>query len=748
MNSFIAKSKPVVKTIEEHTADTLRLFDNFCSRYGSKFSDAEINLIRLACEVHDLGKMNSRFQNRIYKSLKYDIYIGKEYDELYKKIGVDELHHGFLSIAFIDGAFIIEKYGADYYNALVTAVYLHHVRQDDVSKKDLQQIIITDLKQQAENYVRKLNLYEMNVCDVAIKNKIEDSNFVEYDFWLKYILIKGMLNRLDYSASGNEIVDLEILPEFNGKYISDLVREKFKTLRDVQKFMESNKDKNLVVTASTGIGKTEAALLWADKDKCFYTLPLKVSINAIYKRIVGNIEDNELGYSEEKTTLLHSDALTYLFENEDNKVDVLKKNRQARLLSYPITVCTVDQLFKFVFKYLGSEIIPATLKYSKVIIDEIQMYSPDILAYILYGIKIINDLGGKFAIVTATFPPVLGYLMDKLKIPYLKSQPYYSPYTRRHYIKYFKSDLSYEYIEECSKNKKVLVLCNTVKKAQHAYVRLSSNGNNVRLLHSYYIKKDRSLLEKEIQEFTESKNTGVWISTQIVEASLDIDFDILFTEMCPADSLLQRLGRCYRKRDYSGSIPNIYIFDTGTGVGRIYDKDIYNSSVKYLAEYDDNYFKEEQKQEYINNVYSVENTKETEYYNQIREYLRKIESTVPAYFTQDQAEKMFRNIKSVTVIPDNIYNEINNNGLLDEIKEVLGNDKCSFKDRIITQNKLLAYTMQLNYGDARTQNVLDKYPIDIEGISIYRCSCKYEFDKLGRGRGLVFEETEEGNNTL
>ena len=62
------------------------------------------------------------------------------------------------------------------------------------------------------------------------------------------------------------------------------------------------------------------------------------------------------------------------------------------------------------------------------------------------------------------------------------------------------------------------------------------------LLHSRFIRRDRNLLEQKIMEFSESDEVGIWVTTQIVEASLDIDFDILHTEMCTADSLLQRMG--------------------------------------------------------------------------------------------------------------------------------------------------------------------------------------------------------------
>ena len=74
---------------------------------------------------------------------------------------------------------------------------------------------------------------------------------------------------------------------------------------------------------------------------------------------------------------------------------------------------------------------------------------------------------------------------------------------------------------------------------------------NINLLHSRFIYNDRSAKEFKIKKFSENrKENGIWITTQIVEASLDIDFDYLYTEMSTLDSLFQRLGRCYRSREY------------------------------------------------------------------------------------------------------------------------------------------------------------------------------------------------------
>ena len=90
-------------------------------------------------------------------------------------------------------------------------------------------------------------------------------------------------------------------------------------MRDVQQFAKENTYKNVMLIASTGMGKTETALIWINEDKAFFTLPLRVSINALFDR-VGEIKNNN-GDAYEYAGLLHSTSIDYLEENnyEDSK---------------------------------------------------------------------------------------------------------------------------------------------------------------------------------------------------------------------------------------------------------------------------------------------------------------------------------------------------------------------------------------------------------------------------------------------
>ena len=692
--------------LESHTNKLINLFKDFIKKYGEKFTKKEIDLIMLACEKHDLGKLNYKFQKEMYKKSKLDFEENEEIEKFYKEHkNLNPIPHGILSCCFINSNELKEKYGFDKsdINILATSIYNHHDREfnSDDYVEVFEEIIEKDLKVNAMNY----GIEYCNSNGLS-KNKIKNSKIeidieYQYNFWLKFIVIKGMLNKIDYAAStylynkkDTGLDTLELTPDD----ASDGVIKKFgDKLNDCQEFMQNNNDKNIIVIASTGIGKTEGALLWAGDSKTFYTLPIKVSINAIYKRIW-----DENYYDKNKFTFLHSDAKSIMRKDEEID-DYQLKYIETRHLIYPLTICTVDQLFYFVFKSLGTEKYAATLKYSKVIIDEIQSYTPDIISFLIFGLKVVNDLGGKFCIMTATLPPIVKYFLEEtigkenIKIA---EKPFYKKDDKgniiiRHKIKYAEGDFEYSEILKKAKDNKVLIICNTVRRSQEVFEELEKLINEkkenieINLLHSRFIFKDRKTKEEIIQDFASSDNKirndkfGIWISTQIVEASLDIDFDVLYTDMCSADSLLQRMGRCYRNRIYKENEANIFIYDTKIGVGTVYDKDIFEFSVEHIQEYNNKIFTEEDKQDYINKVYDIEKLKKKNYYNTIRDNIKDLELLPIGGIEIGTTKEQFRNIQNITVIPRIFYNELIEKNIFQKYDETFGEERMDIIEKIM-----------------------------------------------------------------
>lgn len=652
------------KTLREHLDETVECAERFFEQYGKYFTEKEKALIFTACKYHDVGKANLVFQANI----------SDEVDTKYKNI--KQIPHGFLSALTLSLEKLqtkIDDITNDDFKCLVTAVYYHHTRDDEFNADEIRKF--------SDNYFKDCFNEFSEISDWKTKMvnrgkylfniKKNDGVGIDEDLWHEYMLIKGMLNKFDWTVSSGKIESEEKV-DFEKKILINNIDKRYgKNMRAVQKYMREKADSNVVIIAPTGSGKTEAALYWLNGEKGFYTLPLKVSSNAIYKRIREE-------YNFKDAALLHSESLQkYIEESADEQEkdaeekSAKEKFEKTKMFSAPLTISTVDQLFLFVYKALGTEIMAATLKYSKVIIDEIQSYEPRIVAALIYGLKTISQMGGKFAIMTATLPPVLLDFMNKYGL--IKNETYcFEDFSaenvmQRHMIKLYEQEFNLEEIAEESKTKKVLVICNTVKKAQETYRLLEEYTDNVYSLHARYIKKHRKMLEKNIMQFSENRESiGIWVTTQIVEASLDIDFDILYTEMCTADSLLQRMGRCNRKGRYIPSKPNIKIYKTENAKRQvknrinntgIYYRDLFERSWECMGDYENQLFTEEQKINYINEVYDTEKIVNTEYYKEIEAYLEYFQKLSVNELSKMDGKKKFRMIESVSVMPDKIYNE-------------------------------------------------------------------------------------------
>lgn len=408
-------------------------------------------------------------------------------------------------------------------------------------------------------------------------------------------------------------------------------------------------------------------------------------------------------------------------------------------------------MFKFVYKALGTEIFPATLKYSKIVLDEIQAYSPQVIAAIIYGLKQIVSMGGKFAIITATFPPVLEHFMKQHGL--LKEENYQfqdfsnSSEWLRHKVDIRDGEMDIDEIAEQGLEKKVLIICNTVSKAQEIYKELEEWTEEVHLLHSRYIRRDRNQLEKMIMQFSEDRDVaGIWVTTQLVEASLDIDFDILYTEMCTADSLLQRMGRCNRKARYQPEEANIIVYANENGVGdkSVYGKELYSRSLDKLHQYVGKTLSEKEKIDYINQVYCAEEIMDTSYYKEIEKYLKHFEELTPLEYSKQETDEKFRNIQSITVVPDSIYDE--NQIIFEKSIEVLECPHIGRNVKSVFTAKLNDLTLNLNrYGNMKGVDVAtvgEKGNCKI--LDIHRINLKYEFDReTGKGCGLLLKQIED-----
>ena len=759
MNLYLAKSNPK-ETIEEHTENLLNQKEALEKIYPNiKYINWEA--LKISCIYHDLGKMNVKFQNKITTNInKYN----NENISLLKDnfIEIEEIPHGYLSCAFIPYEKLQEEFNDEEIRIIYESVYYHHNREklSPERKKELIKLINNELNLEFKEF----NFEGVLNCDKKLSSKflkiLKRRILVEYhqkedkkEECYRFIVNKGLLNKIDFAASSN--VKVEIDPGNLEELTIDSIKPY--QLNKLQEYMLENQNENLVIKASTGIGKTEGALLWIGKNKGFFTLPLKVSINAIYKRIVEKIGYKEkIEGEDKKVALLHSDtASEYLKLGEDGIIDKIYLD-QSKQLSYPLTVCTLDQLIDFVFKYEGFELKLATLSYSKVVIDEIQMYSPEMVGYLILALKEIIDAGGKFAIVTATFPPIFEYFMDFHGIknnlykssekPFLKEAN--NQVMLRHKMKIYKENINSNIIYESYKGQKILVIVNTIKAAQKLYKELNEKlEGQVFMFHSRFIKEDRKQKEEQIFEDgqLENKFSGIWITTQVVEASLDIDFDLLFTELSEVSGLFQRMGRAYRNRVLENEKNNINLFvgdnNYPSGISdttSIIDIDIFKKSKEVIINYDNKKIDEEEKMKIVDKVYSVENLKDSKYFNTIKNTINTFKDTIP--YDLSKNEQKLRDIITENIIPELIYKEFEI-----EINELLENLKIekNFSKRIEFKDKILSKSLSIssNQFENAKKKIRDAgriiREVEISKFErVYIFPCEYSFEK-----GLEFKES-------
>jgi len=381
-------------------------------------------------------------------------------------------------------------------------------------------------------------------------------NNYDYSVW------RGVLMGADHFASALVFSTEEYLkPTFKIPNLSYYHNRK-NILYPLSFKKSDSKKRHTIVTACTGAGKTDY-LLRRCTGRVFYTLPFTASINAMFERIK---EDTKIDNDFLDVRVLHSSS----------KIQEKRGIKELKIIQShfgsSIKVLTPHQLACIAFGTNGYESILLDLKNCDIILDEIHTYSDKIQGIVLKIIEILNYIGCRIHIGTATLPTVL--YKEILKI--LGNENVYQVkltnkemrlFDRHKIFKYpaFDDNMKNKIIGNALKNnEKVLIVRNRVAHSQQTYVEMLAKFPDIPilLLHSRFKRGRRNEIEGELMKLNQMNNKPcIVISTQVVEVSLDISFDLMITDCAPIDSLIQRFGRINRKRTINtiGKYKRIYV---------------------------------------------------------------------------------------------------------------------------------------------------------------------------------------------
>ena len=507
--------------------------------------------------LHDVGKYTSMFQRSLSESKKVDcsdhalisslIAFYETYqqtsNDVYSFLAMTAIysHHGHLKgITTVTERLLDLKYDIDIPNSCIIKQY-NELSQvwDSIIRSELDWLSLSDLP------------YFKDLVSLALQKifNLKGKEFGWKEYFDGLLLFSALIDADKHSAAMLEETNFE-LPDREKviQYVSSLP----KYGNDIEKIREElfawakeiypSENEMLVLSAPTGSGKTLSGVLvglGSHKRRLIYSLPF---ISIIEQ--TGDVLSKALG----KQYVLTYHHMSFNW-NESENVDLERRMMLVESWQNPIIVTTFEA---FVSSFLSNK--NSYLKRlhnignSFIILDEVQSLPVEKIALILEAVKEMEkNLNTGVLIMSATIP----FSTEKIEMPVRTVPNRYKIHFKE--INSFKTPSEFASVIDFSKGSTMVEL-NTISSAEEVYQELIKKDAELQYLSTRVIPKERIKRITDIKRKLDAGERVNLITTQIVEAGVDLDFAVAYRDLGPLDSVVQAAGRVNRNYKNKGDL--------------------------------------------------------------------------------------------------------------------------------------------------------------------------------------------------
>lgn len=491
---------------------------------------------------HDIGKINSEFQESITK-IESNIkrpphaWVGALYAS--DKLGYLSLpilgHHAGLK-STVDLKNLLKLKEDKLYKRLIFDAENKLNLKSDIDEKELKKILKPFSK----------NKEDLELLIRMLFSALVDADFLDTENHF-------LPDRHKLRENGCNMDELWLIFCNNQARLTGKIKTKVNKIRH-QIYMNAIEAANYKpgiysLTVPTGGGKTRTGLGFALKhainhsfDRVIFAIPYTSIIEQTvdeYKKILG-----------EAPVLEHHSTVTF-DESEENET-ILKHQLASENWDKPIIVTTTVQLFESLFSNRPSKCRKLhNISNSVIILDEVQSLPPRLLTPILDVLQtLVDNYKVTVVLCTATQPslsksPDFKGLNNITEIV-INPKQYFDTLKRVMYEWDFSRKWKWEEIaQEMRKHKQCMTVVNSKIDALKLYDALG--GENAFYLSTLICGNHRRDVLKEIKQRLKDEKPCYLVSTQLIEAGVNIDFPVVLRALAPMDRIVQTAGRCNRE---------------------------------------------------------------------------------------------------------------------------------------------------------------------------------------------------------